>query len=183
MIWSAMIAATIAVALACLLLAAVFDVARRIIPNELVLAVTVLGITLRILTNPGALWMSVGIAALTIALLGVLAVRSMFGWGDVKMIAAVTLLVPPTGAFALILAIAIAGGLLACAYLLAGRTLRQSLPAAGPSRQGLAGLFDAECTRIRTSRSLPYGVAVFGGVAYQTTVEAVRCWSAISCWQ
>lgn len=174
------------VVFACLLVAAVTDVRDRIIPNRLVLAVMAVGVGLRLLADAGVPWPSLAIWGLTAGVFGALATYAVIGWGDAKMIAAVTLLVPPHDVIPLLLAIAIAGGVLAMTYLAMGRVLRSrpELPpdAAASSRPGMVGLWNKERAKIRAKEPMPYAVAVLGGLAYQTAIETVRCLPAISCW-
>jgi prepilin peptidase CpaA len=171
------------VALACLIWAAGTDITRRIIPNRLVIVIMAAGLILRVLNGSRLLWASILIGILAIALLGLLASRMVFGWGDVKLVAAVTLLFPPELALSLLLNIALAGGLLACLYLV----LRAMLPGhphprrSAAYRHSLARVLAAECSRIRANQPMPYGVAILGGVTYQATREIVRCWPATFC--
>jgi prepilin peptidase CpaA len=181
MISFAVVFVTISVASGCLLAAAAADVRDRLIPNRLVLAITIAGVALRLLAAPRLLWLSLMIWAAAVAVLGFLAGRDLLGWGDVKLIAAVTLLFPPEAAVPLVLAIAIAGGVLACCTLAVRRALGADRSPAKP-RRGLAGVLHHEAARIRAREPMPYAVAVLGRVAWQTATEALRCWPATSCW-
>jgi prepilin peptidase CpaA len=187
MIWPMTAWATEAAAFACLLAAAANDIMARIIPNRLVLAVMIAGFSLRLLPGPGMLWASLAVWAVVLGLLAVPASYAVLGWGDAKLIAAVTLLVPPGEVVSLLPAIAIAGGVLACAYLAARQVLRYTTPpcvqSPGIPRPGLAGILDREHARILAKEPMPYALAVLGGVAYQTASEAVRCWPATYCWR
>jgi len=165
----------------CLLAATMTDVMERLIPNRLVLAIVLSALVMRLSISPSLVWVSLIILAATAVLLGLLANRDLFGWGDVKLIAAVTLLFAPAAAVPLILAIAIAGGVLACCTLAARWVLREVQPPAVP-RHGLAAVFDRETARIRAHEPMPYAVAVLGGVVWQTVTEVMRCWPATSCW-
>ena len=78
-----------------LAVSAVTDLKKRRIPNELVVAVAAIGVTLGLLTRPGALWLSLLAAASAFVALGVLSHYRIIGGGDLKLISAVTLLVPP----------------------------------------------------------------------------------------
>ncbi len=171
-------------AFACLLAAAATDFTDRIVPNRLVLAIMIAGIGMRLMSATSIWWLSVGVWAVTLAVLGSLATRNILGWGDVKLIAAVTLLVPPHKVLPLLVSIALAGGVLACLYLGARRLVRRRhaspLPLANPSRWTALGLLRRESTRLRANEPMPYAVAVLGGVALQTAIETMRCWHVTS---
>ena len=178
MIWPMAAWAIEATLVACLVAAAVSDIAGGIIPNPLVLAVMIGGFALRLVAAPSMLWLSLAVWAIVFGILGLLASHNWLGWGDVKLIAAVTLLVRPGGVMSLLLAIAIVGGMLACAYLAARNVLRRSEPSSGqptgtPPR-GLTGILNKERARIRASKPMPYAVAILGGVAYHIAIETVR---------
>lgn len=156
---------------ACLLLAVVADVAGRIIPNRLVLVVAGCGVGLRLI-GAGPFWPSLVAALIALAVIGTLAARDLVGWGDAKMIAAVTFAVPVDRVIVLLLAIALAGGLLSGGYL-AARTLLRRAPwppaSAHPSddRAGwLTRLLCREAARIHANEPMPYAVAIAGGLAY-----------------
>jgi prepilin peptidase CpaA len=93
--------------------------------------------------------------------------RGWIGGGDVKLLTACALLVPPASVPELILSTAIAGGVLALVYMALAR-----LPSAGASkviRSRSATLvkrvWRAERRRIRRGLSLPYACAIGAGVA------------------
>jgi prepilin peptidase CpaA len=187
MITSPLAIVTALVPSACLVLAAVTDFRHRIIPNALVAAVMISGLALRSLDGPIQLTLSALLCVGVIGLLGLLACFFVIGWGDVKLLGAVTLLVPPRHSATLLLAVAIAGGLLACVYLVMRHMVHGQDPSlhrlSRPVRRGLTGVFDREKHRIRESASMPYAVAILAGVVFQTSVQTVRCWPAILSWQ
>jgi prepilin peptidase CpaA len=97
-----------------MLAAALEDLRRFVIPNQLIIALCLL-YPLRLLTGAG---LGAGLAAagcaLAVFLIGaVLFARGLVGGGDVKLLAAATLWVGPSDTPALLLATALAGGLLA----------------------------------------------------------------------
>jgi prepilin peptidase CpaA len=106
-----------AMILACLSVAVATDLASRIIPNRLVLLVLCAGIALRLLSGPGSLWLGVLGPVAVLMTMALLASRDLVGWGDAKLIAAVSVAVPADRLPTLLLAIALAGGLLSCLYL------------------------------------------------------------------
>ena len=168
------------VSLTGLFIAAVVDFKRRVIPNPLVLLVVGCGIAIRLLSPPFSLEVNFMVAAAVLLALGLLAHRKMIGGGDVKLIAAVILLVPPGQIAPLLLGIAVVGGLLSGVYLVAhaasGR--RQRLDAArGIERRRVhrkQGWLRALSTGLIKRKSVPYGVAVFGGTASIALTDAIR---------
>jgi prepilin peptidase CpaA len=157
-----------------LVAAALHDIAARTIPNGLSLAIACAGLLARALADellPGLM------AAGLVFLLGWAAWRCrVMGGGDVKLLAACALLAPPGAVPALVLAVALAGGLLALTYL----GLRPLLPApilggtnlaatnlAGPSLAALPRrALRAELWRIRRGGPLPYAVAIALGTFF-----------------
>ena len=145
-----------------LVAAALHDIAARTIPNGLCLAIACAGLLARALAEellPGLL------AAGLVFLLGWAAWRCrVMGGGDVKLLAACALLAPPAAVPGLVLAIALAGGLLALAYL----GLRPVVPVPALARPAplLARARRAEAWRIRRRGPLPYGVAIALGTFF-----------------
>ena len=111
--------------------------------------------------------------------LGVLSHYRIIGGGDLKLISAVTLLVPPERVGQLLIEIALAGGVLSCVYLVARYALRSlsatpslAADAAGPEA-GFALIIRTERDRIAAGGPLPYALAVLGGVLIYVTRELV----------
>lgn len=125
--------------------AAAIDLRSRTIPNRLNLAVALGAIPFWWATGL-SLWpdvaLQLGIAALVFALFAIaFAIRAM-GGGDVKLIAAVALWLPPEFVVALLMIMSLAGGALTLAMLIRHRLARRS------------GRLE-----------IPYGVAIaFGGI-------------------
>jgi prepilin peptidase CpaA len=145
-----------------LVAAALHDIAARTIPNGLSLAIACAGLLARATANellPGL------VAAGLVFLLGWAAWRCrVMGGGDVKLLAACTLLASPAAVPGLVLAVALAGGVLALAYL----GLRPVVPAPALARPGTLGAraWRAEAWRIRRRGPLPYGVAIALGTFF-----------------
>jgi prepilin peptidase CpaA len=158
------------VAATALLFAAANDVALRIVPNGVSLIIAVAGIGLSALDHQ--LFAALFGGGLVFAAAWYCWRRGWIGGGDVKLLAACTLLVPPASVPQLILATAIAGGILALLYLALARLLpRPALPHTIPHRSasfrppGLLGrVWRAERRRIRRGLSLPYACAIAAGV-------------------
>jgi prepilin peptidase CpaA len=90
--------------------------------------------------------------------------RGMLGGGDVKILTALAVALPPLGTYHLVVATAIAGSLLGIGYLLLSRKLR------GRSRTRQTSLLGRvvaiEAWRIGRRGPLPYGVAIAAGGAF-----------------
>ncbi|MGA7323860.1 MAG: A24 family peptidase [Rhodomicrobium sp.] len=101
-----------AVSIAALFASAVTDLRERIIPNTIPLIIAACGLALSLQGGPWRIGMNVAAAITVFLALGFLAHYGFIGGGDVKLISAVTLLVPPERIGPLLIEIAIAGGLL-----------------------------------------------------------------------
>jgi len=144
------------------------DVATRLIPDSLCVALAVLGLAIRAASGLWAALASTGVAVLLFALLAVAHARGLLGGGDVKLMAATAMQFPPAGILHLLLAISVAGGVLAAVHLALrrlpaparhmprGHTLR---------RHTLRRLWAVERWRVQRG-SLPYGVAIACGGAW-----------------
>lgn len=108
----------VALAAACLAAAAWRDLAVRRIPNAAAAGLALTGLALRALEGIGPLGASLAAAALLFALLFLGFARGILGGGDVKLATAAALGLPPAGVWMLVVATALAGGVLSLAYLL-----------------------------------------------------------------
>lgn len=164
-VFTALHSICLAAAATALLFAAAHDVAVRTVPNLVSAIVAAAGLGVNALD-----------AQLGSALFGGGLVfagcwycwrRGWIGGGDVKLLTACAMLVPPPLVPALVLATALAGGALALLYLGLARLLQLSGPRqpAGPRPAGLIGrIWRAERRRIRRRLSLPYACAISAGV-------------------
>jgi prepilin peptidase CpaA len=148
------------VAAALLLLAASTDVLTRLIPNSIPAALAVLGLGLRLIDGSWAFALLASGIVFAIALACWL--RGWMGGGDVKLLGACALLVPPASVLPMVTMIAIAGGVLALVYLTASRLVPRPapLPAALRPRGFLARALRAERWRLARGTALPYAVAI-----------------------
>jgi len=130
---------------AALVAAAVGDLRTRTIPNWLNLAIAIAAIPFWYLSGV-ELWpdvaLRIGIAAAVFALFAAAFALGMMGGGDVKLVAALSLWLPPAAVLALLVVMSLAGGALTLAMAARHRFAR------------------------RTEKlEIPYGVAIaFGGL-------------------
>jgi prepilin peptidase CpaA len=175
------------VALIALANATARDLKERLVPNRLVLMVLCTAIGVRIVNDTAVIGWSILATAIVGLILYGLADLSWIGWGDAKMTAAASLLVPPLMVVPLMLEIAIAGGLLGCLYLFARLAVKRG--ALGHSTVGrrrltegtFGKLVSSEAARIKAHEPMPYAFAIFGGVAYQFVGQVIGCYSAMHC--
>lgn len=159
---------------AALAAAAGSDLKFRIIPNRLVLLVAAIGLAIGLTSWPSLLWISAGAAIFLFCALGLLAHFNWLGGGDVKLITAASLLARPDHIIALLLAIALAGGLLSLIYLAAYWMLEYKT--AMPKR-----ISPGDAYHRPLADSVPYGIAILGGVSAYVASEFYQCLSATSC--
>lgn len=151
-------------ATALLILGAWHDIATRTIPDLVGLLLLVVGVCARLLQSPSAFALSLGSSLLLFALLMIAYSRQLIGGGDVKVMTAFSVGLPPLVAYNFVVATAIAGGLLGALYLLLSRVPR---PARGIKRKSLLGrVLTVEACRIGRRGPLPYGVAIAAGGAF-----------------
>lgn len=163
------------VAISSILFAAIHDIAFRLIPNWCVLTVAVLGLALRMGEGFGAVAVGIAIVVALFAFLTFLFHLGAMGGGDVKLMSAATLLFSAREVPFLLVAISLAGGLLAVAkvgydivwsHRRAGRdsAANGSQTAKMPADQG-ADDFGL------SGEGLPYGVAIFFGTLAAAAVR------------
>lgn len=138
--------------------AALHDVAARTVPNRISAALAFVGVGLRLTLGDLALAL---LAAAAVFVAGFcLWLRGWLGGGDVKLLAALSLALPPGEVPALLALVAIAGGVLALLHLLLRPWAR---PAIGRPRRLPARVVRAESWRIARCGPLPYAVAIAAG--------------------
>ena len=148
-----------------LIVAAVCDLVSRTIPNSIPLGLAVLGVGLRALD--GSLPWAALAAGIVFATMLLCWLRGWMGGGDVKLLGACALLVPPLSVFSMVTSVGLAGGALALVYLAARRVVPP--PIAGSAtdrpRHFLARVVRAERWRLARGAALPYAVAIaIGGL-------------------
>jgi prepilin peptidase CpaA len=146
-----------------LLLAGVHDLAFRTVPNWMPVVLLLPGILLRL--NTGTLMLGL-LAGLLVFLAGAFCWRNgWLGGGDVKLLAATAVLVPPSLVVNLLLDVALAGGALAMIYLAMARLVAP--PSGTPRPPGmLRRIRRVELYRVRRRRPLPYASAIAAGALF-----------------
>lgn len=149
---------------ALLAVAALSDVASRTVPNGVSLCIAAVGFAARLIDM--RVMSGLGLGILVFAAATFCWRRGWMGGGDVKLLGAVALLVPPASVGSMLLAVALAGGLLAIGYL----TLRVVVPAPGrpgaKPRSLVGRVLRAERWRIHRNCPLPYASAIAAGAAF-----------------
>jgi prepilin peptidase CpaA len=154
-----------------LLFAAAHDVALRTIPNRVSLIVAAAGAGLSALDGQFVPALFGG--AMVFAGTWYCWRHGWIGGGDVKLLTACTLLVPPASVPELVLSTAIAGAALALLYLALAMALARLLPGGAAARPTslLGRVWRVERRRIRRRASLPYACAICAGVLLTLTVS------------
>ncbi|MEO3474226.1 prepilin peptidase [Roseomonas sp. CAU 1739] len=156
--------ALVVLALLLLLAAALGDIACRRIPNRIASLVALVGLLRQGLSGGAVLGVALLLAGLVFLGAALLWLRGALGGGDVKLLAAAALLVPPALVPTQLLAVALAGGALALFHLGLRPLLRAPSPGGLP-RGRLRRALRREARRIRKGAPLPYGVAIALGTA------------------
>jgi prepilin peptidase CpaA len=154
-----------------LLTAFLNDLALRLLPNWTSLGAGLIGIALRVLDNT----LPAGLLAASAVFCAAYFCwrRGWIGGGDVKLLAACALLVPPQHVPTLVILTTWGGGLMGLVYLGLGRLLPKPGPqAAAPGAPAMSRrdgrpwlvlrLWRVEYRRIRRRGPLPYGCAIAG---------------------
>lgn len=144
-------------------LIASYDLASRRIPNALNVAIAVAGVTSALLFHGASgLYHSLLAGLIAFGLMAVFFFLGAVGGGDVKALGALATFLTPWGAVQLFVFTTLAGGLMALAHLVPA--LRRWV-ATGMGRGDL---------RLYTTRmTMPYGLAIYGGVMAMILLEAV----------
>ena len=148
-----------------LLYVATIDVATRSIPNEFCFALALLGIAGQL---PSSIQVAVSLiaAGILFLLLFVLYARGGIGGGDVKLLVALAVGLPPSGTMQLLTVTALAGGVLALVHLLMRLLPHPRLVPVGSSL--VRRVYAIERWRHLRHAPLPYGVAIACGGIWTT---------------
>nr|WP_294500968.1 prepilin peptidase [uncultured Rhodopila sp.] len=139
--------------------AALRDIATRLVPNWVSVAILTCGIVLHtVIGNP---FTAIGWGLLVFIAAALMWKRGWLGGADVKLLGAASVAVAPADIGPLLIAISLAGGVLAVLYIALSRLVRR--PVAGPRQGFLPRLLKAEIWRIHRRGPLPYAVAIAAG--------------------
>jgi len=149
---------------AILLVAALHDIATRTVPNWMAAALAFLGLLSQLLHGRPIVGI---VSALVVFLVAAFCWRrGWLGGGDVKLLGAAALIVPPGDVISFVAAVTLTGAVLALAYLAARRVITVSV---GKRPAHLIGrAIRAERWRIRRSGPLPYALAIAAGFLITT---------------
>ncbi len=153
----------IALTIFLLAFAAFHDLCFRTIPNWTSLVVLAVGACLRF--KEGQLLAGFVATGIIFVLLVFCWLRGWIGGGDMKLLSATAAVVPPALSPTLILAVAVAGGILALLYL----AVQPLVPQPGARRRGdglARRVLKTEARRIRRGGPLPYGAAILAGTIF-----------------
>ena len=149
----------IASAGALLLIAAAHDVIARTIPNWVPLLLALTGISLRYFDSSLLLGLACGAAVFAVA--AFCWRRGWLGGGDVKLLGAVAIAIPPSLTATFMLVMSLTGFCIAIAYLI-GRSL--GVPPGRPRPAGFAArAWRVERWRLGRGGPLPYACAIAAG--------------------
>lgn len=163
--WSSLLSFTLLLAsIAVVLTAALHDIAVRTVPNWMALAVALFGLATQLLNSHLLTALLAGLSVFVVAALCWR--RGWLGAGDVKLLAAAAMVVPPSEVASFIVAVSLVGAALALVYLGASRIT--SAPPVQRPKQLIARAVRAERWRIRRAGPLPYAVAIAGGFLFIT---------------
>jgi prepilin peptidase CpaA len=141
---------------------AAFDIATRLIRNEICLTLALLGIAGEF-ASPTHVAESLAVATILFLLLIVIYERGWIGGGDVKLLVALAIGLPLMGVVQLLSGTALAGGVLALMHLMMRLLPYPRLAPAGSSL--LRRVYAVERWRNLRHAPLPYGAAIAcGGV-------------------
>jgi prepilin peptidase CpaA len=150
---------------ALLVAAALHDVAARTIPNWMSLCLLMLGVVLRCLDASLIAGLSLGLLVFAIAVF--CWKRRWVGGGDVKLITAAAIFVPPGNVGDLLVATTLCGGVVGLIYLFARLLSKRQRPAPSPRPPGrLARILRVERRRLSRGGPLPYASAIAAGTIF-----------------
>lgn len=163
--WAPVISLVLSAACVLLLIGgSLHDVVARTIPNGIAIGLSALGAATRLLHGEMVVGLMVGLLVFGAAV--VCWRRGWMGGGDVKLLGAAAIALPPSSVPMFVAAVAMAGGLLAVLYLAA----RPFIPVSAPQRPTdlLARAVRVECWRIGRRGPLPYACAIAAGFVFMT---------------
>jgi len=157
--------AALALGASLLVIAALHDVAARTIPNWTSLLLALLGAVLRWMDGQLLFGLALGVAVFLVA--AFCWRRGWMGGGDVKLLGAVAIFVPPAHVPDLLIDITLAGGLVGLIYLFGRTVVRRIASPPSPRPRGLlARVLRAEHWRLLRGGPLPYASAIAAGTIF-----------------
>jgi prepilin peptidase CpaA len=148
--------------LALLLFAALHDIGFRTVPDCVSVALLAIGICWRLADRPALLLPGAAITITILLFTYWLWRRGWMGGGDVKLLTAAGMFVPPWLVPQLIFGTALAGGVLAIFYFLGGVVVKRPRGAARPANF-IARVLRCEQWRLSRRGPLPYATAIAAG--------------------
>jgi len=152
----------LALAVPLLCFAAARDIATRLIPDTLSIAIAGIGIATRLFEGWAAAGVSLLLAAAIFLLFVPFAARGWLGGGDVKLISAMAAGLSPGLTLDFVVVTVFVGGALGLAYLLGRHLVPETRVLAGTASL-LRRVLVVEAWRMRRRGPLPYAVAIAGG--------------------
>jgi prepilin peptidase CpaA len=150
---------TLAIPLLCF--AAARDLATRLIPDTVSILIAAIGLATRLFDGLAAAGFSLLLAVAIFLLLVPIASRGWLGGGDVKLLSAMAVGLPPGLTWDFVVATVFVGGALGVAYIL-GRHMVPETRVVGNATL-LRRVLAVEAWRMRRRGPLPYAVAIAGG--------------------
>ncbi len=161
--WTSLLSSAVTLSsIGVLLVAAWRDIVTRSVANWLAMVLALLGIVQRAAT--GSLLFGLLAGSIVFVLAAVCWRSGWLGGADVKLLAAVAIIVPPYELPTFLAAVGLAGAVLGLAYLAARRVCPP--PAQYRSNLPLARAWRAERWRIRRGAPLPYVCAIAAGFLF-----------------
>jgi prepilin peptidase CpaA len=163
--WSSLLSLLLLIAsIAILLATALHDIVARTVPNWMAATLAILGVASQLLHGHPLAGLVSGFVVFLLA--AFCWRRGWLGGGDVKLLAAAALVVPPGDVVNFVAAVALAGAALALAYLGAGRVT--AAPSADRPSHLVARAVRVERWRMRRGGPLPYALAIAAGFLFTT---------------
>jgi prepilin peptidase CpaA len=147
------------VSIGIVLAAALHDVAARTVPNWMAGVLALLGMALQLLNGHLLSGLVAGLVVFAVA--AFCWRRGWMGGGDVKLLGAAAMIVPPGHVPQFIVAVTLTGAVLAVLYLIARRVIPR--PAVKRPAHLFARAIRAESWRINRGGPLPYALAIATG--------------------
>lgn len=145
------------------LIAAMTDIATRLISNKICLCIAMLGAVRCALTPSSQVIETLLATAFLFLCLSIMYIQKWIGGGDLKLLAALAIGLPPMQLIQALMVMALTGGVLALIHLMLRLLPRPQIPPAGSTL--LRRVYAVERWRNVRRAPLPFGVAIaWGGI-------------------